>query len=125
MKDSAQIKRQYIDAALLHPRASDEGDYRDYRTANTQARTLKRIYQKIESGSMDSAILLELSRHESISVRGWAAAHILGLKQELEKAEGVLDDIATMSGKSVEENLVIFDAQMVLKIWKERGYLKF
>jgi len=55
----------------------------------------------------------------------WAAAHLLGLKHETEKAEGVLRDIAAMSGKDVEENLVIFDAQMVLRIWKERGYLKF
>jgi len=61
MKGSAQIKRQYIGAALLHKRASAEGDYR---TANTQARTLKKIYQKIEVGDIDPAILLELLSHE-------------------------------------------------------------
>lgn len=122
MKDLAQIRRQYIEAALLHKKASSEGDYR---TANTQARTLKKIYQKIEVGDIASAILSELLSHESISVRGWAAAHLLGLKQETEKAERVLSDIAAMSGKDIEENLDIFSAQIILRIWKEQGYLKF
>jgi hypothetical protein len=122
MNDLHEIKHQYINAALLHSKASAEGDYR---AANKNAHNLKKIYQKIEKGSIDYTMLLELLDHENISVRGWAGAHLLGLKKNTDKAETILQNIAEMSGKDIEENLQIFSAEMVLKTWKERGYILF
>jgi hypothetical protein len=122
MSDLHEIKQQYINAALLHSKASAEGDYK---VANKQAHYLKKIFQKIEKGSIDYTMLLELLDHENISIRGWAGAHLLGLRKNTDKAENVLQNIAEMSSKDIEENLQIFSAEMVLKTWKERGYLKF
>ena len=116
------IKQQYIDAALLHSKASADGDYK---IANKQAGVLKRIYQRIDNETIDKSILIELLGNENISVRGWAAAHLLGLKYETNKAEETLQNIAVMKGKDVSENLEIFSAQMVLKVWKEHGYMEF
>jgi|WetSurMetagenome_2_1015567.scaffolds.fasta_scaffold1173966_1 hypothetical protein len=117
-----EIKQQYITSALLHSKASADGDYK---VANKHAHILKKIYQKIEKGNIDYTMLLELLDHDNISVRGWAGAHLLGLKKNTDKAETILQDIVEMSGKDIEENLRIFSAEMVLKTWKERGYIIF
>ncbi len=107
---------------MIHSKASSEGNFR---TANKQYRNLTNIYRKIEKGDIDIVVLLELLGHENISVRGWVAAHLLGLGQETERAKIVLQNIASISGKDIEENLEILSAQMTLKEWEKQGYLKF
>jgi hypothetical protein len=122
MSDMLEIKQQYIEAALLHSKASAEGDHR---LANKYAHKLNNIYEKIEKGSIDYKILSELLDHENISVRGWAGAHLLGLKKNIEKAQKILQNIAEMSGNDIEENLNIFSTQIVLQTWEKYKCLKF
>jgi hypothetical protein len=122
MKELQEIKESYEIAAQLHTQASAKGDYR---TANKQAKILRGIFKDIEKGKITNAILLELLDKKSISVKVWAAAHLLGLKYEIDKAKNVLQNIKSMKSKTTEENLVIFDAEKTLEVWEKRGYLRF
>ena len=122
MKDIQSIRLQYISAAHLHAKTSVNGDYR---TANKQFAILKKIYQNIEKGNIDKAILLELLNHYSISVRAWAAAHLLRLRHEVKKAKSVLQEIASIEGETAEDRIISLDAEKTLDVWKEDGSLDF
>jgi hypothetical protein len=122
MKDLQSIKMAYENAARLHAKASANGDYR---TANIQAKILRNIFRYIENGKIPNNVLLELLEKEDISVKAWAAAHLLGLRFEIDKAKDVLQHIKSLNGKTTEEKMVIFGAEKTLEVWKKRGYLKF
>ena len=122
MKDLMLIKKVYENAARLHAKASVDGDYR---TANKQALILRGIFRDIEKGKIVNTILLELLEKEDISIKVWAAAHLLGLRYDIEKSKNVLQHIKSLKGKTSEENIVIFNAEKTLEVWEKRGYLKF
>lgn len=109
------IKQEYIEAAIKQRDSSYSGDSK---IANKQYRILKRIYKQIEEDVVDRKILLELLNNDNISVRGWAAAHMLGLGFEVALAEKELERIA------VDPGMVGFSAKMTLKTWKQGGHLK-
>ena len=122
MKDLNKIKQRYIEAALSHSKYSANGEYRK---ANSAAKVLERIYREMENKNTDNTLLVELLDHRSLAVRGWAAAHLLGLRNNTLQAEKTLVNISLLEGENIEENLEIFSAKKTLKVWKERGYLKF
>lgn len=115
-----QIKQQFIDAAIKNSEASAEGDYR---TANRQAKLLRKLMQKIENGTYDKQILIELLDNKNIRVRGLAAIDLLRIGFEVAKAEDTLKQIATLdeSSLSVAEKLGVLGAQIQLKNWIESG----
>jgi len=122
MKDNKSIKTTYENAARLHAKASAVGNYK---TANKQVNILRGIYRDIEKRKIENIILLELLEDDDISIKAWAAAHLLGLKFEIDKAITVLQHIKSLIGKTTEEKLVIFGSKKVLEVWEKRGFLKF
>lgn len=116
MKDIDVIEK-YISAAKLHRKSSVNGDHK---TANKQYKVLKNIYDKIKKEKLEKDILLDLLEVDDINVTGWAAAHLLGLDYEIERAKNILEEIV-----SLDKGIASFSAKMVLKTWKEKGSLKF
>ena len=113
-----EIKRKYIDAAILQKQSSINGDYK---TANKQYDVLKKIFDKIQGGHVSMDVLIELLEHENDIVKACAAANLLALNYEITKAEQELARIASVHSS----DMIGFSAEMCLKIWKEQGYLKF
>jgi hypothetical protein len=118
MKDKYEDMRQeYIRAAILHRESSYNGDNKE---ANKQYKILKKIYEKIQMGIVTKDLLKDLLIHENVSVRSWAAAHMLGMEYEVSKAEQELKSIAIS-----DIGMTGFSAEMTLKAWKQQGHLKF
>jgi|LSQX01.2.fsa_nt_gb hypothetical protein len=111
-------KQEYINAAILQQRCSCDGNHK---IANQQYNVLKTIYTQIEQGKIEKEILIELLHNDTIEVRMWAAAHMLGLQYEVPTAEQELQKIATQP----ESGIIGFDAQMTLKVWRKKGFLNF
>lgn len=113
-------KQQYVDSAIINKTASTNGDYK---TANKHAKILKKITDKMRSGEIDKNILVELLKHEEISVRTSAAIDLLRMKYEVQKAEEALTEIASMdeTGKRIDEKMSIMAASYQLKHWKDTG----
>jgi phenylalanyl-tRNA synthetase beta subunit len=122
MKDLETIKVAYENAARLHSKASANGDYK---TANKQVKILTTIFRDIENGKITHDVLLELLQKEDISIEAWAAAHLLGLGFEIDKAKDILQRIKSLNGKTTEDKLVIFGAEKALEVWEKRGHLDF
>ena len=112
------IRQKYIDAAILHRESSYNGDHK---TANKQFKVLKNIYEQIEQHIVEKELLLDLVKHDNIGVRSWAAAHMLGIRYEISKAEQELESIASMP----DAGMTGFSAEMTLKVWKQQGSLRF
>jgi hypothetical protein len=81
----------------------------------------KLYYQLNDDKVMAEEILITLLDFEDERIKATAAAHCLGLSINLAKAEKTLKNISQKS----KEPLARFSAEMILKTWKEQGYLKF
>ncbi|TEB06807.1 hypothetical protein Psch_00339 [Pelotomaculum schinkii] len=112
------VRQKYINAAILHRKSSYNGDYK---TANKQYKVLKKIYDQIEKNVIEKKLLLDLLEYNDISVKSWAAAHMLGIKYEISKAEKELINIATIH----DAEMIGFSAKMTLNVWAQQGFLKF
>ena len=111
------LKEKYITAAIIHRTESKNGGYKE---VNKQYDVLTRIYRHMEKdGELAVVMISELLKHPNDDVSSWAAAHALGLKIFVDEAEKVLERI------SRKKDLVSLNAEMTLKVWRERGYLKF
>jgi len=66
-------------------------------------------------------MLLELLSDINHHVRGWAAAHSLSLGLHVAQAENTLTDISLM----IDIGIARLDAEMTLKVWREKGFLVF
>ncbi len=111
------IKMQFIDAAILHHKNSTI----DSKIANKQYNLLKKIFVKIQNGSIGKEILIDLLQHENPEVVVCAATDMLALNYETKLAEQELNRIVSEK----HPNLLSFNAEMILNVWKEQGYLKF
>lgn len=99
----------YVDAAVMHRRASREGKHR---AANPAYERLTAVFRELLVRGTDGREgLLRLLNDPRIEVRGWAAAHALEFAPE--RASAVLEDIAS-GPASLEE----FSAKMVLRQWR-------
>lgn len=115
--DIDNIKKQFIDAAILYQKNITS----DSKIANRQYNLLKKIFVKIQNGFICKEILTDLLQHESPEVVTSAAIDMLILNYETKKAEQELTRIISEK----HPNMLSFNAEMVLKLWKEQGYLKF
>ena len=117
--DKNELIQNYINNAISQGEATLKGDYK---TGNKECKKLSKIY-KIMEKNLDFAkeMLDVLLNDENINVRIWASAHALGLNVKVDKAEDILKEISSIP----DIGLLGFNAEMTLKVWKERGYLKF
>ena len=120
MENVQHIKEQFIKSAIVNSEALAEGDHK---TANKHAKVLRKILEKIENGSVDKNILVELLQHPHLSVIILAAIDLLRIKYEVKQAEETLERIASKDEAvmKTEEKLGILAAKTQLECWKEKG----
>lgn len=119
MKQTEKFFEDYILAAMTHNKATSEGDYK---TVNKQYVKLTRFYKKLEKDpSFAESFLEKLLRDTNAAVRIWAAAHALGLRVIVDDALCVLQEMS----KDQNIGILRLDAEVVLKEWEKKGWLKF
>lgn len=69
----------------------------------------------------DREFLLELLQDENERTRCLVAAHCLGLEIYLSEAQEVLNQLKENS----KDPQMVFEAESVLLVWKQQGYLTF
>lgn len=119
MKNAKAILNKYKTAAKLYGLATQNGDYKN---ANRQVAILKEIYTIFQSNpELQKIILNQLIQDDNPIVSSWAAAHSLGLEFEINQAIKVLEEIS----KRNDVGIISFDAGMTLRVYGEKGCLKF
>jgi len=116
MDENAEIEK-YRESAKLHKKYSFNGEYKK---ANKEYFKLKKIFEKFKNGKLEKDLLVQLLADESVEVQAWAAAHLLGLNYEVKKASEILEKL-----EKCEDKKISLDAKMTLKVWKDKGSLKF
>ncbi len=103
------LLEEYANAAIQQGRATLSGDYT---TGNLASDILTGIYRRLKSEGVEAQRRLQvLLNHPDRSVRAWAATHTLEVGPE--ESERVLQEEA--SG----DDILAFDAQMVLELWRK------
>lgn len=103
---------KYVDNAVLHGEGTEIGDHLKTNAAHD---ALVEVCRAIKEKDSSLKVLLPLLEHNEISVRGWAATHLLPVAES--SATKVLEVIAN------GDDLFALSAKMVLKEWRD-GTLK-
>ncbi|MEN2773870.1 DUF2019 domain-containing protein [Acetivibrio clariflavus] len=119
MKGLEKIVEEYRNLAILHWKASREGDYK---TANKNYAKLTKIYEMfLNDKELQEKVLPQLLDDSMYCVQLWAAAHCLGLELYKDEAIHKLEQISTLNSNEAPS----FEAKMTLKVWREKGVLTF
>jgi len=119
MNKNDSFLERYAVAAIAHTQATQKGDFID---ANKQYAKLAKYFHQLEKDRSFAQNFMENAfQHPNPSVKGWAAAHALGLGVEIEEAIGILQKLS--EDKSI--GIVRLDAEMALREWKRKGKLSF
>lgn len=112
-----EIQEKYISNSLIYAKASLDGNYKK---TNRQYHKLIKLYKYLkEDLELAKEVLPELFKHENANVRAEAACHCLYLGIYVEEAQKVLYDVTNYEEDTLENRMIAFDANMVLKLWKE------
>lgn len=113
------LVKEYIDCAIIHGEATLVGDYK---RGNKAVKKLTKIYKLMELNTHLAIQMLDvLLNDDTINVKCWASAHALGLGINTSEAISILKEISTTDNLGI----LRFSAEMTLKVYNERGYLKF
>lgn len=119
MKDIENIQKDYKEFAILHWKASREGDHK---TANKNYSKLTKIYKMfLNNEDLKKVVLPILLNDSNYSVQAWAASHCLGLGIYKEEAVAKLEEIS----RKPREKAPSFEAKTTLEVWREKGTLTF
>ena len=111
-KTLANLTDDFIGNAQIYEEALENGNSK---LANKKHDDAGKILKKIrEFGDIGDEAILQLTNHENISVRLWAAVY--SLKYNVKRAEKVLKDISNSKGA------IGFSAKMILEE-KSKGNL--
>ena len=93
----------------------------DYKANNKAGQKLIKVFKYFENNKEFAiACINELMRSENVVIRTKAAAYCLALRENIDVAEKMLQEIS-----SKEENGIFgFNAKMTLDVWKKQGYLQ-
>jgi hypothetical protein len=106
--DSEKVLAKYVDAIIANKKALNNADPK---TANKHYKVLVKSLHQLEAVGERREALLSLLSHEIPDVRGVAAAHLIDI--EPKRAVYVLEELAKSGG------VAGFEANMVLKLWRE------
>ncbi len=113
MEKIETLLEKYIEAAIKHGQASEEGDYK---TANKQYSVLDKIYNTLKKNDNLNE-LLKLIDHSNDHVKLWASSHTLQIEPNIAKK-------ILLKLREGPPSVVRLDAEMILEEW-EKGNLKF
>lgn len=113
-----EIIQQYEKSGRIIEETTQTGDYK---TGNREVKKLTKIFKLLEKDrELAAECIRQLYKSECTSVKTTAAAYSLSLGIDVSRAEAVLYDIS--QDKTL--GILRFNAEMTLKVWKERGWLK-
>lgn len=92
----------------------------DVKRHNIAMKNLSKLYKEIELVS-DKTFLLLLLENQNIHLRALVAAHCLGMNIYIPEAKKTLKKIAHQNSNQI----MAFNAQATLDVWKKQGYLNF
>ena len=93
----------------------------DYKTCNREGGKLLRIFKMFEKNpEFARECIAVLLNSENVFVRTDAASCCLALRQDVERAECVLEEISS----NRDYGIFRFNAEMTLKVWREKGELR-
>lgn len=112
-----EVLRKYEECGKLIYQAGLNGDYK---THNREGAKLVRIFKYFEKNREFALDCInDMFCSENSVVRTKAAAYCLALRENIELAEQTLREI-----REIEDNIWGFNAEMTLKVWKEKGSLR-
>ena len=88
----------------------------DYKTNNREGKKLTKIYKLFESNNEYDRLI----KSENVVIKTKAAAYCLSLNYNIDYAVSVLQEIAD----NPDNGIFGFNAEMTLKVWQEKGFLK-
>jgi hypothetical protein len=111
------VINQYVKTCDILSETTLEGDYK---RGNKEGEKVVDIFKILENNIELANITLPLLfNNENVSTRSKAAAHCIALNIRVNEAEAVLEEIARDEGNGIFG----FNAEMTLKVWRDRGYL--
>jgi hypothetical protein len=116
--DLAEIIAQCEESGAKIYTATLEGDYK---TNNREGAKLTKIFKRFEKNpDMARECIPELLKSSNVHVRTEGAAYCLSLNIFVEEGKAALQEIAD----NEENGIFGFNAEMILKVYAERGYIK-
>lgn len=108
-----ELKKQYVNAAILHGQFSFDGNYKE---GNKQHDLIISAYKDLRKSTEGIEFIRQLMNHHNLSVKLWSAAHSLPYHEK--QAKRVLKDIQKLGEQGSIE------AEYTIKEWDE-GNLTF
>ena len=116
--DKYEIIAQYETSGKIIYDAIYSGDYK---TCNQEGKKLLKIFKMFEKNpEFARECIAVLLNSENVFVRTDAASCCLALRQNIETAECVLEEISS----NRDYGIFRFNAEMTLKVWHEKGELR-
>lgn len=112
-----EIIRQYEESGKLMYDATLSGDYKINNRENAKLTKLFKLFE--QDTKLAEECITELLKSSNLVIRTKAAAYCLALRDRIDTAEAVLEEISN----NPENGIFGFNAEMTLKVWKERGLL--
>ena len=112
------VVREFEESGELTYHATMVGDYK---TNNREKKRIIKLFKYFERNREFGYQCIErLLESGSVVVKTDAASFCLALSYNVERAVSVLERIASEQSYGIFR----FNAEMTLKVWRERGYLK-
>ena len=113
-----EVLKQYEESGRIIYQSTMTGEYKK---GNKEGKKLLNIYKYFEKNREFALDCInELLKSENVVIRTKAAAYCLALNENIEMAEEILTEISSKK----ENGIFRLNAEMTLKVWKEKGYLK-
>lgn len=112
-----EIIRQYEESGKLMYDATLSGDYKINNRENAKLTKIFKLFE--QDRKLAEECITELLKSSNVVIRSKAAAYCLALRDRIDMAEIVLEEISN----NPENGIFGFNAKMTLKVWKEKGLL--
>jgi hypothetical protein len=111
------VINQYIETCNILKETTPEGDYK---RENKEWKKIVKIFKILENNTeLANNTLPLLFDNENVVVRSKAAAHCIALNIRVNESKEILEEIA----QDERYGIFGFEAEMGLKVWRDRGYL--
>ena len=112
-----EVIRKYEESGNIRYQCVLDGDFK---TFDKEGKKLLRIFKYFEKNREFALDCIdELLGSKNCAVRLEGAAYCLALREKIQLAELVLQEIS-----ETEDSILGFDAKMTLQVWKEKGSLR-
>ena len=113
-----QIISQYETSGKIMFEEIHNGDWKKHDREGAKLLKLFKMFEKNPDFAMEC--IDELLKSENVVVRSKGAAYCLALKRNIETGERILEEIS----RNPSNRIYRLNAEMTLKVWREKGELQ-